>query len=126
MAMDVTIELPAEIAQELLDDDVAVKPVGSRSAAMTAQVLVEGVGVGANVATVLVAVAELPQIARRIVRWFQRHPDSGATDGSDTGTTIKIIRSGDTVHSVSISNAPDRLEVTIADVSSALRNAASP
>jgi hypothetical protein len=68
MAEAVRVSLPADVAQVLLDEHVAVRPVVTRGGGLgeVISLVVEGVNTGANVVTLVTASAAMVRLARAL------------------------------------------------------------
>lgn len=123
--MDLTVYVPEQFALSLLADDLAGLPLRDRSSGSVAQTVIEVLGVAANATSIVVAVAEFPEVARRLLAWV-RHSDAQQNEGTPPAEIRISTPNGFEVH-VPIPQDGDSsaIDITVAEVSSALERAVS-
>jgi hypothetical protein len=86
MAEAVRVSLPADVAQVLLDEHVAVRPVVTRGGGLgeVISLVVEGVNTGANVVTLVTASAAMVRLARALRERL------GRVDEGDRSVRVRI------------------------------------
>jgi len=123
--MDIIVDVPEHFALSLFADDLAGLPLRDRSGGSVAQTVIEVLGVAANATSIVVAVAEFPEIARRLLAWARR----GTPQRNDETSPVEIQIStpnGFVVHVPIPQDGDDSaIEITVAQVNSALQRAAS-
>jgi hypothetical protein len=123
--MDLTVDVPEPFALSLFADDLAGLPLRDRSGGTAAQTVIEVLGVVANTTSIVVAVAAFPEIARRLLAWVR---GSDAQHGDTMPRTeIRVSTPYGFVMQVSIPLGGDgaAIDITVAEVRSALERAAS-
>jgi hypothetical protein len=73
--VSVVIAVPAEVAESLLNDDLAGRPLKRRGEPTVIAATLEVVGLAANLVTVVVAVPQVRDMIRRTIRWALRRPE---------------------------------------------------
>lgn len=105
---DVIARLPIELAQELLDRDLVEPIIGSRADPESLSVVVELVGFGANLTTVVISSLLLPRAVADLVDWLG-HRTASQDPGVDlhirVGSDIQISANGDNELAATILNA---------------------
>lgn len=95
--MNLTVDVPRPFALLLFDEELAGLPLRDRSSGSVPEMAIEVLGIAANATSVVVAVAAIPDIARKLIAWIR---------GKD------VVPSGAPVAQVRI-HAKDGLEVVI-------------
>lgn len=121
--MDLIVDVPEQFALSLLTDDLAGLPLRDRSDGAVVQTVIEVFGVAANLTSIVVAAAEFPEIARRLLAWVRRSDEHKNDEASPAEIRIST-PNGFVVH---VPIPPDgdhsAIEITVAEVSSALERA---
>ena len=89
-AMGVIIALPGEIAESLLDDDLAVRPLASRAEPIVVAAVVEMVGTLANLVTIAVAVPQVREMVERSLKWVSGKGSSEHRKGAADALTVQL------------------------------------
>jgi hypothetical protein len=122
--MDYIIDVPEPFGLSLFDDDLAGVPLRDRSSGSVGQAVIEVLGVAANTTSIVVAVAAFPDIARRLLKWIR---GGDVQRNGQPPTAIRISTPDGLIVDVRIPQGADggALDLTVAEVSSALERAAS-
>ena len=107
--MSVTLRLPEEVANEVLDEGLAGLPLRDRADASLIAAVVDIVGIASNMVTMVVAVPALSDVARRIVRWARKRPEPG-TAGK---LTVQITASDGSSVRIEVSDLADDQAVAL-------------
>jgi hypothetical protein len=65
------MDVPRPFALLLFDEELAGLPLRDRSSGSVAEMAIEVLGIAANATSVVVAVATIPDIARKLIAWIR-------------------------------------------------------
>lgn len=116
--MSLTLDLPEEVADEVLDDGLAGLPLRDRADTSLIAVAVDIVGIASGMVTMVVAAPALTDVARRFVRWARKQPESGKT----AKLTVQVAVSNGPAVRIEVTDLTDDQAVEL--VTKALRAAA--
>ena len=72
--MRIIVKAPRDVADSLLLDGLAVRPLARRAEPATVGIVIEALSAAANLVTIAVAVPQVRELILRTVRWVARRP----------------------------------------------------
>ena len=127
VVVGVNIAVPAEVAQSLISDDLAVRPLKNRAEPALVAATIEVVGAVANLVTIAVALPQVREGLRRCIRWARRKAPTATQSGNDHALAITIRLPSGATQTLRLGATDAEVDVVVKEIteSAGMRSAGS-
>jgi hypothetical protein len=101
-SVPITISLPNPLAESLVDEGLAVRPLRSRAEPVAVTATLEVIGALANLTAIAASSTSIGDLSRRIVSWLRHEAPPNQTSSPSAVLTLRITTPGGSVTELAI------------------------